>query len=291
MRSAKGLTMKKDISQLELGQVEQLTEIGNYLRQTREERLLTIEQVAEKTMIQPRHLRAIEQGKLNQLPEPIYTQGFIKRYGEMLGLDGSKLASAFPLESTLRPINPAWKDSPAAQLRPIHLYAAYVLLIVAAVSGLSYLMNRSTSWVTGRDYIEQPAPASSPKAGESGASTQPSASPNATSAPGSTVATPAVPSSQPVKVDVTLTAQSWLRIDIDGKTVFQGILPEGTQKTWTADSTLKVRAGNAGAVMVAYNNGQAQRMGAPGAVEEVTFSVPQQSASLPTMPTDISSIR
>lgn len=291
MRSAKGLTMKKDISQLELGQVEQLTEIGNYLRQTREERLLTIEQVAEKTMIQPRHLRAIEQGKINQLPEPIYTQGFIKRYGEMLGLDGSKLASTFPLESTLRPIDPAWKDSPAAQLRPIHLYAAYVLLIVAAVSGLSYLMNRSTSWVTGSDYIEQPAPASSPEAGGSGASTRPSASPNATSAPGSTVATPAVPSSQPVKVDVTLTAQSWLRIDIDGKTVFQGILPEGTQKTWTADSTLKVRAGNAGAVMVAYNNGQAQRMGAPGAVEEVTFSVPQQSASLSTMPTDISSIR
>jgi cytoskeletal protein RodZ len=283
--------MKKDISQLELGQVEQLTEIGNYLRQIREERLLTIEQVAEKTMIQPRHLRAIEQGKLNQLPEPVYTQGFIKRYGEMLGLDGSKLASAFPLEPTLRPINPVWKDSPAAQLRPIHLYAAYVLLIVAAVSGLSYLMNRSTSWVTGRDYIEQAAPASSPKAGGSGASTQPSASPNATSAPGSTVATPAVPSSQPVKVDVTLTAQSWLRIDIDGKTVFQGILPEGTQKTWTADSTLKVRAGNAGGVMVAYNNGQAQRMGAPGAVEEVTFSVPQQSASLPTMPADISSIR
>jgi cytoskeletal protein RodZ len=282
--------MRKDISQLEQGQTERLTEIGSHLQQIREERLLTIEQVAEKTMIQPRHLRAIEQGNLNQLPEPVYIQGFIKRYGELLGLNGSELSHAFPLETNLRPVNSGWKDSPAAQLRPVHLYAAYVLLIVAAVSGLSYLMNRSTPWVTGRDYIEQSAPESSPGAAGSDSSGQPSTSTNAESTltTGGAIATPSVPA-KPVRVDVTLTAQSWLRIDVDGKTAFQGILPEGTQKTWTADSTLKVRAGNAGAVMVTYNEGQAQRMGAPGAVEELTFSVPQQSASLP--PTDISSIR
>jgi hypothetical protein len=81
---------------------------------------------------------------------------------------------------------------------------------------------------------------------------------------------------------VTLTAQSWLRIEVDGKTDFQGILPEGTQRTWTAASKLTVRAGNAGGVMVAYNDGTPTQMGEPGAVKELTFTAPQQSASLPS---------
>ncbi|HEY9621070.1 MAG TPA: RodZ family helix-turn-helix domain-containing protein [Crinalium sp.] len=285
--------MRKDISQLERNQAERLADIGSRLRQTREDHLLTLEQVAEQTMIQARLLRALENGKLHQLPEPVYIRGFIKRYAEVLGLNGAELSHAFPIESTIRVVGSgaAWKSSPAAQLRPIHLYAAYVLLIVAAVSGLSYLMNRSTSWVTGRDYMEQSAPSSSPGVKSPGTSRQPNATLSAGASPvgNTTVTVPSEPG-KPVRVDVTLTAQSWLRVDIDGKTAFQGILPEGTQKTWTADSTVKVRAGNAGAVMVAYNNGQAQRMGAPGAVEEVIFSVPQQAASLPTTDTS-SSIR
>jgi hypothetical protein len=80
---------------------------------------------------------------------------------------------------------------------------------------------------------------------------------------------------------MTLTAQSWLRIDVDGKTEFQGIMPEGTQKTLMADNQLTIRAGNAGAVLLAYNNEQAQPMGAPGAVEEKTFSTDQRAARIP----------
>lgn len=274
--------MRNDISQLERSQVDKLSEIGARLREFREEQLLTLEQVAGKTMIQARLLNAIETGKLHQLPEPVYIQGFIKRYADALGLDGTELASAFPLNTDIRAVQPTWKDSPAAQLRPIHLYAAYVLLIVTAVSCLSYLMNGSTSWVTGRDKANQ---ASSPVQEESATRRSPAAS--AESASQSPASDPA--SAKPVQVEMTLTAQSWMRVEVDGKTEFQGILPEGTQRTWTADTELKVRAGNAGGVMLAYNNGQAQRMGAPGAVEEVIFSADQQAASLSV--TETASIR
>jgi hypothetical protein len=75
-----------------------------------------------------------------------------------------------------------------------------------------------------------------------------------------------------------------VRIKADGKTEFEGILTEGTQRTWTADSQITIRAGNAGAVMVAYNEGQSTRLGAPGAVEEVKFPTDQQAASLPQTP-------
>jgi cytoskeletal protein RodZ len=79
---------------------------------------------------------------------------------------------------------------------------------------------------------------------------------------------------------VKLTDQSWVRVVADGKTEFEGMLPEGTQRIWAADKEVTVRAGNAGGVLVSLNEGQAKPMGEPGTVEEVTFgSNNAQSAS------------
>lgn len=263
--------MDKDYSPLEQEQVQSLLEIGDYLQRVRMDQGLTLAEVATETLIQVRLLKAIEAGKLRELPEPVYIQGFIRRYADFLGLDGAQVAAHFPIELDKRAVYPSWQSSPAAQLRPIHLYTAYILLITAAVSGLSYLMNRSTTWTPNGVGVTAPlqsvVPASPTIAAPTGQS------------PGAVASTPSL-SDKPVRVEVTLTAQSWLRIDVDGKTEFQGILPEGTQKTWMANSQLKIRAGNAGAVLLAYNNGQAQPMGETGAVEERTFSVTQQSASL-----------
>ncbi|MEB3338604.1 MAG: DUF4115 domain-containing protein, partial [Leptolyngbyaceae bacterium] len=88
---------------------------------------------------------------------------------------------------------------------------------------------------------------------------------------------------QSVRVSVIFKAQSWLRVVADGKTEFEGVLPEGTQRTWAAKQQLTLRAGNAGGVLVAVNNGQAKQLGNPGSVEEVTFGNTPQ-ASIPASP-------
>lgn len=277
--------MNRDGSQLEQTQAEKLTELGAYLRQLREESSLSIEQVATQTMIQLRLLKAIETGKLHQLPEPVYIRGFIKRYAEALGLDGAELANTFPTEPDIRAIQPSWKDSPAAQLRPIHLYVAYVFLIVAALSGLSYLLSHSASWVRTEVATDSKPTGQVPGSGDA-------TNPQTAAAEGTTSTDVATNSpeetAQPVRVDITLTAQSWMRVVIDGKTEYEGVLSEGTQRTWTANSQLTVRAGNAGGVMLTYNEGQAERMGDPGAVKEVTFSASQDAASLPDATTSTS---
>jgi cytoskeletal protein RodZ len=267
--------MSKDISQTDQQQAQKLAEIGDYLRQVREHNQLTLEQVASQTLIQARLLRAIETGNLQPLPEPVYIRGFIKRYAAALGLDGGELAQAFPIETDLRAVQPSWKDSPAAQLRPLHLWFAYVALIVAAVSGLSYLVSRSASWVSNQPRVQQ-ANVAAPASPAPATASSPAASPSVAAAPD---ASP-IPN-QPVRIDITLTAQSWLRVEVDGKTDYEGVMSEGTQRTWTANKEVTVRAGNAGGVMVAHNNGQAKPLGEPGAVEEVTFSPTQDAASLP----------
>ncbi|NJL23575.1 MAG: helix-turn-helix domain-containing protein, partial [Leptolyngbyaceae cyanobacterium SM1_3_5] len=172
------------MSEISLPQTEQaqkLAEIGDYLRQVREQHDLTLDELASKTHIQARLLKAIESGNLKPLPEPVYIRGFIKRYSEALGLDGGEIAEAFPMESVMRTVQPSWKDTPAAQLRPLHLWAAYVVLIIAAVSGLSYVISRS-SFNANRS---QPAAttAARPTSPNAAATTQPAASLNAAASP------------------------------------------------------------------------------------------------------------
>jgi cytoskeletal protein RodZ len=284
--------MSKDVVSLQQEQKQILTEIGDYLRQHRERADLTLEDVAEKTRIQRRLLFAIEQGNLQQLPEPVYVKALLGRYANGLGLDGGAIADAFPTEPDIRAIKPSWKDSPAAQLRPIHLYAAYVLLIIAAVSGLSYLLNRSASWTPEAAIAPNESPLVVPDQPSESASAPSTDSPttatdSSTTTTATTETTPdPVPevevSEDQVRVEITLTDRSWLRVNVDGETAFQGVLPEGSQRSWTAENTLTLRAGNAGAVMLSYNNGQAELMGEPGSVEERTFPESQQSAQLST---------
>ena len=273
--------MTRETSRLQQDQLDQLTEIGAYLRQVREDYSMSLEEIAARTMIQARLLRALEEGNLAKLPEPIYIQGFIKLYADALGLDGNEFADAFPTEKQARMPQTSWKDSPAAQLRPLHLYLAYVLLIMLSVGLLSRIVSRSTpaTSMTTSNLTAQPSMASS-----SNPTSATTAQSSAATIPGtprtSALNRPSDPS-RPVRIDVKLTAQSWLRVDIDGQTEFEGVLSEGTERTWMAKSEIIVRAGNAGGVMLAYNSGQAERMGAPGAVEEKTFTLSQSSASLP----------
>lgn len=249
-------------------QLERLMQIGGYLREVREDQGWSLEEVAARTLIQSRLLRAIEEGKIQQLPEPVYIQGFIRRYAEVLGLDSNAIAEAFPATSTLKQATPSWSISPA-QLRPVHLYIAYITLIVASVSWLSHLMSRSAPPSAPQINSALPAPANparpaaSPTSGSPAPRTQ--ASPNSSNKSNQA-------NEQPVQVDIQLKAQSWVEVEADGKVTLAEVLPEGTERTLTANSQLRIRAGNAGGVLLAHNGGEAKQMGEPGAVEEQIFS-------------------
>ncbi|MCL6434206.1 MAG: DUF4115 domain-containing protein [Leptolyngbyaceae cyanobacterium HOT.MB2.61] len=276
--------MNDPILQLDREQAKKLCELGDRLRQLRQHNQLSLEQVAERTMIPVRILTAIEAGNLAQLPEPVYIQGFIRRFADAIGVNGAEFASAFPTETFQEAPTASWRGTVQAQLRPLHLYLLYMVLVIGAVSGLSYLLSRSTPQMVGLTDNAQTAQSSSqtfpptvPRASSTSINQAqmgpflPAASPTAQPS------TSPLVGQKPVRVGLTLTAQSWIRVEIDGKTEFEGVLPEGTQRTWMADKQLTLRAGNAGGVMISFNNGAAKRLGEPGAVEEVTFDTRTQA--------------
>lgn len=237
-----------------------LAEMGAQLRQLREQQQIPLEQIAAKTMIRKSLLQAIEEGRIEKLPEPVYIHGFLLRFAEALGLDGVAFAKQFPVGSKWRSLQFSWwRYLPLPQIRPIHLYLFYIVLIVCSVKVLSGVMN--TTAMRSQNPTTVQVNESDPGNGKTPA--QP-----ASATADASVSSPGNPNKS-VRVGLTFQDASWVQIIADGKTEFEGTLPEGTQRTWEANQQLVVRAGNAGGVLFAVNDGQAKRMGAPGAVEEV----------------------
>ncbi|WP_455245131.1 RodZ domain-containing protein [Petrachloros mirabilis] len=61
--------------------------IGEFFRQVRETKGLTIEEVASKTRIRVDFVRALEEGNFAKLPDQVFARGFVRSYARSLGLD------------------------------------------------------------------------------------------------------------------------------------------------------------------------------------------------------------
>ncbi|MBM7644411.1 cytoskeletal protein RodZ [Scopulibacillus daqui] len=72
-----------------------MSELGTALKQARQEKGMTLEDIESKTKIQKRYLQSIEEGEFDQLPGNFYTRAFIKNYAETVGLDPNVLLNEY----------------------------------------------------------------------------------------------------------------------------------------------------------------------------------------------------
>lgn len=72
--------------------------VGQILREERERKFYTLEEIEKVTKIRIELLQALEADQYNKLPPATFVQGFIKNYGRFLGLDTQKLLAIFRRE-------------------------------------------------------------------------------------------------------------------------------------------------------------------------------------------------
>lgn len=70
--------------------------VGSRLRDAREMRGLSIEDLAQITKISRVYLQAIEADNFQVLPAPVFARGFVRCYGAAVGLDLNELVRALP---------------------------------------------------------------------------------------------------------------------------------------------------------------------------------------------------
>jgi len=115
--------------------------LGNKLKTAREERGLSFDYIASETNISTRYLQALEREEFSLFPGETYTCGFLKTYGEFLGLDTKELQSLYnslkileqpvPVERLLRDPSP---------LPKIIKVAAIVLVILVVIGGVVFFI-------------------------------------------------------------------------------------------------------------------------------------------------------
>ncbi len=68
-----------------------MTELGNRLKEAREEKGMSLDDLQAATKIQKRYLTALEEGNYDIIPGKFYVRAFIKQYAEAVGLDSELL--------------------------------------------------------------------------------------------------------------------------------------------------------------------------------------------------------
>jgi transcriptional regulator with XRE-family HTH domain len=238
-------------------QVQKLTEIGTFLQNLRAKKGMSLEEISTKTMVQQRFLDAIEKGEYEQLPEPLYIRGFIRRFAEALGIDGIPISESFPLGNVQAGSANSKFSAANTPLRPWHLYVLYFAAVLGAVALLYALFKPSES-----------------PSGNLGTS-RPSATVSASNVPKKAVApiAPAPkPKAAPVQAKLSLKADSYMTVQVDGQPNYEGTLKAGENKTFTAKKSIQISAGNAGGVMLGINGLPGKIMGQPGEVKDVTLT-------------------
>ncbi len=73
--------------------------IGALLRETRENYGGDLERIAAALRIKPAYLTALEEGRYDRLPAPVYALGFMRAYAIHMGLDGEEAVRRFKQEA------------------------------------------------------------------------------------------------------------------------------------------------------------------------------------------------
>lgn len=110
-------------------------ELGAALRAEREKKNLTIEDVANDLKINPRQLKALENGDVDALPHPAYARGFLRSYAALLGMDNEETRSLIqglgPVG--LQPEKRSEVRDAASRRSGIWLWLVLILLLAGAV--------------------------------------------------------------------------------------------------------------------------------------------------------------
>ncbi|UCG34578.1 MAG: DUF4115 domain-containing protein [Candidatus Omnitrophota bacterium] len=208
--------------------------LSTQLKQKREELGLSIEDVVEKTKLHPSAIRDLEAGNFHNI-NPIYLKGFIKIYAGFLGIDVGQALEEVPAPETNARLKIRIKKEPEPTARRIDLppglkrgliYALIALVAIWLVASVVRFTARKIRRVT-KAAVTETKEVMPQKI--------------------------QTPSSKELTVSLTAKRDFYLRVKVDGRILFEGILDKGAVESWEADEKLEFKISDGSAVYVEVN--------------------------------------
>jgi cytoskeletal protein RodZ len=76
--------------------------LGEKLKKLRSDKRIALNEISRVTKIRLEYLQCLEDGKYDELPADVYVRGFLKSYGDFLGVDESSLVKLFEKETGIK---------------------------------------------------------------------------------------------------------------------------------------------------------------------------------------------
>ncbi|MBN9661292.1 MAG: helix-turn-helix domain-containing protein [Acidobacteria bacterium] len=278
--------------------------LGQKLRQEREKRGLTIEQLSAQTRINVQYFQYIEADDIASLPGGFFYRSFVRQYARLMDLPESDYqaeldrsladesaqsavrTTALPEKTIEVPPIPTGRFDAALELRRWAWRLGVLVLVIALCSGVFTFWQR---WRLQREEdriaaakMEQaaPKPVEKPPAPVQPAPTTPPATetqqtpaePTPAPIQASIIPTaPEVPTSGAVRLIIRATEMTWVAVWQGDKQLFADVIRAGETRGFGAPSQLRVRLGNAGGVQMEWNGQAVEQVGPKGQVRTVEF--------------------
>jgi len=257
---------------------------GVRMKQERERRGVTLDEIALATKISTRFLHAIEDEHFEQLPGGIFNKGFIRAYARHLGMDEEQaVADYLAATGAIAAKKPEGNDAVAPPLPednsggtanlPWGLFAVGLLILALGFS-VSGFYSREKLAKSQNSTVVKSVPAAlgaQNTAPHSGVPQAPMpAGPQNIAVSSQGFGANARPP-RAFAVSIKTTDECWIAITADEKEIVQDTLLAGTRKTITAEKEIVIKAGNVGALDFEFNGQALPPQGEDGEVKTLVF--------------------
>lgn len=275
-------------------------DLGATLREARERRGLTLEEVERHLRIRPHILEALERGDLESLASEVQARGFLRNYADFLGLEPQFLLEAYdgrrrdrktapragvPVEPAQRPSvqvrsrRPRWLSPDLFIAAGVSL-AVVVLLIWGGGRVMAAMRDRTEAEVVASGFL---VPTASHTPGQAAPTVEvPEANPTTGTqlalAPGATPTPSATPTFLLAAVDrvdlrIVVQQRAWILVEVDGREAFRGRVAPGDLMEYQGERLIEVLTSNGAALRIIYEGQDQGLLGELGQVVRRLWSL------------------
>lgn len=216
---------------------------GTWLRRQRELREIDLREIAEKTKISLRYLKAMEQDRFDILPAPVFARGFLREYAKYVGLNADEVVNYYLSSHHPEGLEEEAGEElvdPGSSRGPVTRGAFLVLLLIVGLALAAYFL----FWRQSQEEARRAAPPPiAPPAAES-------VVPEGEAPPPPEEAVLAAP----LVVTLDFTQECWVEARVDGAPELSRLFVAGESIQLEAEESVTLSLGNGGGVDVQVNN-------------------------------------
>src|SRR5436190_130498 len=217
-----------------------MASVGDYLRDLRDRRGISLEEISRVTRVASGYLEALESDRFSALPPPVFTRGFIRAYCQALGESPDEALARYDgreggAPPPPRPTAPAG-TTPAAKGEPPSRSAVLVSFVLLVILGMALFAVALMTQPAREDRVERRMPSASERA------------------------------ASPYRLVARVSEPTWIRVRTEDGSSTEETVPAGQIREWVSNRPFVLTLGNAGGVTLELNGRTLPPLGPSGTV-------------------------